>query len=283
MKRIITLTVLLLLPLISSTSYAHGWYAEAMWNWVLNTAIPQHNEYNSDISTLETQLADQAALIASLQADLAATNAYVQDLQTYVNVDDTTDPGRPAVIVSGANLQVVNGLSNTRTTNGVGNILVGYDENMDFLCLGGTEMENIFDETTCNNGGGLWWPLFAVKTGSHNVIVGERHTYESYSGFVSGTANYSRSQGASILGGAYNTVSGNWGSIAGGLQNLVEGKRSSIAGGIGNNIQSGGNAASISGGNNNSATDSASTVGGGQNRSATGASDWVAGSLLEDF
>jgi len=86
--------------------------------WVLTTANPQLTDHEAEINVLQTQVADQAALTAALQSELAATTAYVQGLQSYVTVDATTDPVRPVVIVSGANLQVVNGLGSTPTATG---------------------------------------------------------------------------------------------------------------------------------------------------------------------
>jgi hypothetical protein len=60
--------------------------------------------------------------------------------------------GKPTVQFSGVNVQVVNGLGKTETTNGAGNLVVGYDE-------------------TANK---------QEQTGSHDLILGSEQTFTSY-------------------------------------------------------------------------------------------------------
>jgi hypothetical protein len=263
MKRIAAPVFLIISLLIGPPTFAHGWQAAAMWDWALNTANPKFDALEADVATLQSQ-------VASLQSDLATATAYIDDLQSYVSVDDTSDPTRPVVTIAGANLQIVNGLGNTLTTNGVGNLIVGYDENMSFLCFSLPDMEDRRDAGACSSG--FWLPQTATKTGSHNLIIGDRHSYTSYSAIVSGTASISNSAGGSVLGGAYNTASGAWSSISGGVFNIAEGRRSSISGGSVNtvdyvNATDSGNAASISGG-------TSGTI--------SGVNDWLAGTLFED-
>jgi hypothetical protein len=264
MKRLLALAIFF----ISPVTYAYDWQTPLMWDWVLGTASPTLNEHESEISALQTEMADQAALIASLQADLAANNAYIQDLQSYVSVDDTTDPSRPVVTVTGANLQVTNGLGSTLSTNGVGNILVGYDESMLGLCyIVPASMEDIYDAVACDSAGGLWLGTVATKTGSHNVIVGDRHAYTAYSSIVSGTANFSLAKGASIIGGAYNSGLGAYSAITGGVLNHADGRRSSVTGGATNTVES----TSLNG-----------SISGGSGGTVSGDADWKAGTLFED-
>src|SRR6516225_3097954 len=56
------------------------------------------------------------------------------------------DDAANEVVITGANLRIVNGLGSTETTNGLGNLIVGYNEERGF---------------------GL-----DKRTGSHNVVVG---------------------------------------------------------------------------------------------------------------
>jgi hypothetical protein len=63
--------------------------------------------------------------------------------------------GLPEVVITGANLRLVNGLRATATTNGLGNLLVGYNE----------------PRQGAN-----------VETGSHNVVVGQGHNFSSFGG-----------------------------------------------------------------------------------------------------
>ena len=252
--------------------------------WVLTTANPQLTDHEAEINVLQTQVADQAALIAALQSELAATTAYVQGLQSYVTVDATTDPARPVVTVSGANLQVVNGLGSTPTVNGVGNLIVGYDENMFFLCTVAENGPEVYDEIGCANIGGFPLGVSALKTGSHNLVVGDRHTYTSFAGIVGGTANFINGKGASITGGHYSTANGHWSHISGGELNIAEGSRSSISGGAVNTVATGARSASISGGSSNTISGAGrnASISGGLAGTVSGQDDWRAGTLFEE-
>jgi hypothetical protein len=66
------------------------------------------------------------------------------------------DAASNEVVVTGANLRIVNGLGTTETTNGLGNLIVGYNE----LRSGGRN----------------------TRTGSHNVVVGEGNNFSSFGG-----------------------------------------------------------------------------------------------------
>src|SRR5215510_6894657 len=71
----------------------------------------------------------------------------------------TFDGAANEVVISGANLRIVNGLGSTQTTNGVGNLIVGYNEPRRF------EPPD-------------------VRTGSHNVVLGEQQNFSSFGGLV---------------------------------------------------------------------------------------------------
>jgi hypothetical protein len=68
---------------------------------------------------------------------------------------------KPTIQFSGVNVQIVNGEGATATTNGAGNLAVGYDE---------------------PSGA----PGSHPQTGSHNLIVGEQQTYTSYGAILGG-------------------------------------------------------------------------------------------------
>ena len=48
------------------------------------------------------------------------------------------------------------------------------------------------------------WP----RTGSHNLIVGDRHGYTSYGGFVAGELNSIAAAWATVTGGQWNLANG---------------------------------------------------------------------------
>jgi hypothetical protein len=63
--------------------------------------------------------------------------------------------------ITGANLRIVNGLGATGTTNGLGNLIVGYNEPR-------THPPGIPN----------------TRTGSHNVVVGMAHNFSSFGGWL---------------------------------------------------------------------------------------------------
>ena len=90
--------------------------------------------------------------VAALQKDMAV----LRDTLGYIR-SATNDQGYPEVVITGANLRIVNGLGATDCTdaqdnpipdcpNGLGNLIVGYNEPRGFE---------------------------DVRTGSHNVVVGQ--------------------------------------------------------------------------------------------------------------
>ena len=191
--------------------------------------------------------------------------------------------GLPEVRITGANLRVVNGLRATATANGLGNLLVGYNEP--------------------RQGG-------SMETGSHNVVVGQGHNFSSFGGLVVGRQNEISGAFAAVSGGFDNTASGASAAISGGIFNRASGESAAISGGFDNTASASatavsggrgntarGEGAAVSGGHGNTASGHTSTiaggqantasgfissVGGGRNRTARGDFDWVAGSLFAD-
>jgi hypothetical protein len=191
--------------------------------------------------------------------------------------------GLPEVVIAGANLRLVNGLRATATTNGLGNLLVGYNESR--------EGEN-------------------VRTGSHNVVVGQGHNFSSFGGLVVGRQNeisgafaavsggfdntasgasaavsggiFNRASGASaaVSGGFDNTASASATSVSGGRGNTASGESATVSGGHGNTAS--GHTAAISGGQANTASGFISSISGGRNQTARGDFNWVAGPLFAD-
>src|SRR5262245_49915382 len=98
------------------------------------------------------------------------------------------------IFITGANLHLVNGLDSTDCTdeqfepipgcpNSLGNLIVGYNEPRV-----GEDEENI-------------------RTGSHNVVVGQFHNFSRFGGLVVGTSNTISGDFAAVSGGDQNTAS----------------------------------------------------------------------------
>jgi hypothetical protein len=281
-------------------AHAQGNSQNAMGNPQLNELEANHDAdiaalqaeldaANVQVATLQAQVdALNAFDIAALQAQVDAMDAYNLALGTYVVVDDTTDPSRPVVQVVGANLQVINGLGAGSTgANGVGNLLVGYDEERhtgDSDC----SWPQYTSELSCLSAGKVW--ARNHKSGSHYLVIGKKHNYSRDGGLVAGHLNTVNGIKASISGGFNNTASGTDSSVSGGSNNTASGHRSSVSGGYGNTASEEGSSvsggrlntaaefqSSVSGGVTNTASGSYSSVSGGSNNTASGTGSSVSG------
>jgi hypothetical protein len=165
---------------------------------------------------------------------------------------------KPTIQFSGVNVQVVNGEGKTGTTNGEGNLEIGYDEN-----------------------------AAIEQTGSHNLIVGEDNAFTSFGGIVAGKDNSIRGpmasvlggaenealkEGASVVGGGQNIASANLATVSGGDFNEAKGPEDSILGGLQNTAKE--KFASVSGGLGNTA-DAEASVSGGDDNVASGEASWI--------
>jgi hypothetical protein len=174
------------------------------------------------------------------------------------------EEGRPEVVITGANLRIVNGLGRTDCTdaegnpipdcpNGLGNLIVGYNEPR-------PDPED----------GGL-----NIRTGSHNVVVGRQHNFSRFGGIVVGEFNEISGDFAVVSGGMKNTASGGGASVSGGTVNRAIGDLSSVSGGEVN--LAGGEVSSISGGRDSQALGRHSSVSGGEDNLASGSGSSVTG------
>lgn len=205
------------------------------------------------------------------QSDLNAAKARVAQLEALLaGVTRGTVNGQPAITFSGVNVRIVNGSGSTASTNGRGNLFLGYDA------------------------------LPGEQTGSHNIVAGDRNTIRSYGSLVVGSQSRSSAQGqaiigfdngadhkyASITGGTGNKVTADYGWVAGGSRNTASAFGASVAGGCANVAGGaavpdtdpcdtiGGRWSTIGGGEGNAATASAAHVSGGYGNRANG--PWAA-------
>jgi hypothetical protein len=186
---------------------------------------------------------------------------------------------RADIIITGANLNLINGAGSTQTANGLGNLIIGYNE---------------------ARGGGA-----DFRGGSHNLVIGQQANYTSFGGIIGGFQNQISGPFAHVLTGYQNgalsfyacvtTGQGNnaantWAAVLGGFNNTASGLYSCVSGGGANtassslaavsggefNIASGGSAA-ISGGSTNTASGFAASVSGGFQNVASGFAAAVSG------
>jgi hypothetical protein len=236
-------------------------------------------------------LAEQVALlkaqVAALQAQVAALQANtVLGLDGRLRLDNSS--GQPTARFEGVNVQVVNGVGTTDSVNGLGNLIIGYDESRNSFASPHCSDGQYADEANCVNAGKVW--AINHKSGSHYLVIGEQHNYSQYAGMVVGLTNTSNRRYATVTGGRGNIASGDGSSVTGGRGNTASAKDSSVTGGRGNtagadassvtggwsNIASGG-ASSVSGGLNNAASGEGSTATGGKTNTASGSFSSVSG------
>jgi hypothetical protein len=190
-------------------------------------------------------------------AGLTPEQAEILSHMSIVSLPDGQGGQTETIRFTGVNVQIVNGLGATNgdtadpysfnepptATNGVGNLIVGYNEPM-------------------NDG-------HDVRTGSHNIVGGAiGSNYTRWGGIVVGSHNQILGPGACAVGGAANQASGVWSVASGGYANVGSGYLSSVTGG--SQSTASGEYSTITGGNVNSATGNNSWVGGGELNNATG-------------
>jgi hypothetical protein len=255
-------------------------------------------EVNTNFTAVKTAVDENYQRLATVETQLASPQMQallaVAPYLSLIQVD-----GHPVVRISGANVQIVNGMGDTRTVNGTGNLILGYDE---ARTDGTPECSIGYDtgaavavtnQTQCEALSATW--ALSHKSGSHNLVVGALHNYPSAATLIAGERNTASFLAASVSGGHQNRAanfaaaisggrgnraSGEGASVAGGSTNIAPGMLSSIAGGLGNETT--GVGATIAGGQANRASQIAASVAGGVSNSATGFGSHVSGGEINN-
>jgi trimeric autotransporter adhesin len=167
--------------------------------------------------------------------------------------------GKNDIFITGANLHIVNGLGRTDCgpeeepipdcPNGLGNLIVGYNEPRD-----GED----------------------IRTGSHNVVVGQGHNFSRFGGLVVGNSHEISGDFAVVSGGDRNTASGNFAVVSGGSGNTADGE-SAWAGGGRSNLASGARSVVLGGSFNTASGDWTLVSGGGTIPGTEGAGNTASG------
>ena len=146
----------------------------------------------AQVSALTTQVSALKAQVAALQIKTAP-----------LSVSGTPGTFPATLSITGVNVQIVSGsgytddgtrgeIPNVTTLTGLGNLIIGYNASGNTLGAGD------------------------VRTGSHNLILGDQNNYSSFGGLVAGIDNASTNIYASVSGGYGNTASGQYASVSGG-------------------------------------------------------------------
>jgi hypothetical protein len=218
----------------------------------------------SDISALQAQVATltadestDASNISTLQSKVGALDTLTTGMTRTEDPDSPIGQDWPLLTISGENVEVNDGSGHEDSTNGLGNLIVGYDS----------------DDTS------------QVRSGSNNLIAGDGNSWRSYGGLIAGQGNVTLAQApySSVTGGQSNAAAGEWSSVSGGNENYAAGQSSSISGGQTNSTF--GDYSSISGGDTNNAEGEYSSATGGYrnyagddpNDETVGEWSWVGG------
>ncbi len=202
------------------------------------------------ITALETAQKATTANLSSLNNSVASLDTKTKYLTTGVDSN-----GYPASYFTACNVYIQDGLGSTSgisddptltsalyneldgagqmhaVSNGLGNLIIGYNE-----------PSNI-------SAGGY--------TGSHNLIVGADNHYTSIGAIVSGLGNSGNSPFGSVVGGIGNETTGDLADVYGGYQNVASGFISAVSGGASNTAS--GIFSTISGGESNGSSGAFST------------------------
>ena len=243
-------------------------------DWVCSAdEIADVSALEAQVAALEASLATALASIAALQAADTALDGRITAIEnnTVLNLDgaldlDTTNPSRPIARFEAVNVQIVDGAGQTisPTPNGLGNLIIGYDEptaDVSFFlhCSVGPHL----NQTDCEAAGATW--AANQKTGNHNLVVGTQHNYSQSAGVVFGLRNTVNRASSTVTGGQNGVAAGEQSSITGGNENSVGLRFSTISGGFENTIPfTASNGASvISGGSFNTNNAGEAIIGGG--------------------
>jgi hypothetical protein len=195
----------------------------------------------ADADTLDGVDSSELYTKAEVDALLVAYDNRINALETKL-ASVSVENGGHDVVFNDVNVHIRSGSGATDgALNGRGNLIVGYNED-----VGGN----------------------ANRSGSHNLVVGEEHSYSSYGGFIAGYHNTISERSSSVSGGSYNSASAPTASVCGGNNNTASGQDSSVSGGTSNTASF--QFASISGGEGNEASGGGSSISGGRNNIASG-------------
>jgi hypothetical protein len=218
---------------------------------------PRSGDFRKGTPQLHKKCSGRWLRVASAEQLAMLEQVDEQDLELLKKmemVDNDGDGVAETVRFTGVNVQVVSGSGATDgTVNGLGNLVVGYDEDYDV----------IRDRPT------------PEKSGSHNIVFGRDHQYTSWGGLVGGMANNIDGEASVVLSGFGNVASGKRAVVSGGSGNEASGNASSVSGGVSH--EASGFSSSVSGGTGNKASGSYSSVSGGVMNEASGSASSVSG------
>jgi len=158
------------------------------------------DDLKAEITSLKTTVSAQANAVLSNSSKTGITSSQVSAISANSAKTGITSSQASAITsnsaktkamsvnnntvrFTGVNVQVVNGTGSESSINGLGNLIVGYNSK----------------RSSGSN-----------RTGSHNLVVGNKHNYSSYGGLVAGYHNAVTTYYSSVTGGYSGSVSGSY-------------------------------------------------------------------------
>ena len=176
---------------------AGDYYSKAQVDSLLAAMQAQIDALSAQVAANTSDIAANSADIAVAQVDIVDHELRLISLET--KLAPVTVNGSE-FIFTGVNVNVRSGSGSTSgAVNGLGNLIVGYNEN-----IGDT------------------------RTGSHNLVVGPYHSYSSYGGFLAGYNNAVTEIYATVSAGSNSTASGAYAGVSGGNNNQASGQNASV-------------------------------------------------------
>jgi len=175
---------------------------------LVNQHINKIETNETNITALQEKCVAVVSSITVLEECKDTHNTRIETLETktqFQSVDGTT------TCFSGTNVQIKNGEGTTATTNSLGNLIMGYNEDAGFAGLFGKAPE---------------------RTGSHNIIVGRDSQWTSYGGICGGAFNHLDGP-LSVVFSCENRVECEFATVVGGTNNTAKHKFSAVGGGNG--------------------------------------------------
>jgi hypothetical protein len=200
-----------------------------------------------------TQLKQLHTQVAQLQAQVSALqHSPIQSLAQYVSIDYNVEAGvkAPNITFHGANIHIVNGAGSTNSVNGLGNLIIGYDEapttlaggerggSHNFVMGGGNKFTTwAFNSIVAGNGNLMNGHSSAILSGSGNQITGDQFGLTTEGVILTGGGNnlYDATDSVIVDGGG-NVIEYEYAVVLGGAGNGSDGNGSVTLGGVGTTL-----------------------------------------------
>jgi hypothetical protein len=184
----------------------------------------------AEVLAVEDENATLRDRVEILEATLAEVSEQLALISSVYQVKDGE------AVIEGTNLHIRSGDGRTECIpgdqcTGKGNLIIGYDEPR-HECIDSDEDDGRLCSGDHQCGDGTCAPVSRPhKTGSHNLVVGQGHSYSGFAGVVFGESSTVSGSHNSVLGGGNNNVSGYNNAIVGGAANVANGNVCVVVGG----------------------------------------------------